>query len=82
MPLNYYAPIELSVTEPRLNVDRIDTVPPGRYFLENDRNGNVHRMTLRGPGSVSPTAQIATFNPYAIGRDNSVVFKILEALNR
>ena len=53
--LNYYAPegIELNVTVARFHVDRIDTVPPGPYYLENDRNGNVHQMILRGPSETS-----------------------------
>ena len=82
--LHYYAPdgIQLNVTVARFHVDRIDTVPPGPYYLENDRRGTEHQMSLRGPGEYSNKTQIATFNPRVMAVDESVAFKILGAMNQ
>jgi hypothetical protein len=82
--LNYYAPegIDLEASVARFHVDRIDTVPPGPYYLENDRNGDVHQMVLRGPTRTTSNAMIATFNPGVMTWSQQTAFKILGALNQ
>ena len=63
------------------NVDRIDTDPPGPYWLMLDRTLPNWEMSLRGPKvGVTDKVQFATFNPHAChGLD--IEQKILWLLN-
>jgi len=68
------------------NVDRLDSLPPGNYWVHRDRNRSVWRYTLRRtrgelaiPGWMD--LEVATLNPYTVAQYPGLVEELLNTLN-
>jgi hypothetical protein len=70
------------VVDGRPLVGRIDTVPPGAFWLQVDRRGEEHIITLRAKSSLCADAEVARFNSYTLASSaHGLVERILEKLN-